>query len=175
MNISLTLDQILGLPDEILRISGIHCEYNGELDKSIYAEYDIKELRFKILSMFKKFKMLKLEFNVPIESNVRLSVNYDLMEGSASKRKSSQIENVVLKNTDNLLWGTSFYKTILEISKILTRDESVYLVDAMFGNKSEDFIAEKLGIVRDTLQSRKRSCLVKLWIKLEPLYNESVE
>lgn len=175
MDISLTLDQILELPKEILRISSIHCEYNAKLDKSLYAEFDIKELRLKILSMFKRFKMLKLEFNIPIESNVKLSVNYELREGSRPKGKTSQVETVVLSNTENLLWGTSFYKTILEISKILTREESVYLVDAMFGNKTENFIAEKLGIVRDTLQPRKRSCLAKLWFKLEPLYDEGVK
>ena len=171
MDISLTLDQILELPIEVLRVSEIHNSYNELLDDSICKQFDTRELKGKITVMFKRFKMLKYQCNIPIESNIKLSVNYDLREGSKPKRANSQVENVVLNSVDNMLWGTTFYNDIIEVSKILTNEESVYLVETFFSNKPEDIVADKLIISRRSLYNVKKSCLVKLWFKLETLYS----
>ena len=173
MDISLTYDEILGLPNEIIRLSSTHSAYNELLDSNISYCYDTRELKGKIAAMFNRFKMLKYKCNIPIESKIKLSISYDVEHSSTSNRVNNQIENIVLKNTDDLLWGTSFYNMIIEVSKVLTEAESSYLVNAFFANKSEEYISEKLLMCRKSLYKVKRSCLVKLWFRLETLYSES--
>ena len=101
MDISLTYDEILGLPNEIIRLSSTHSAYNELLDSNISDCYDTRELKGKIASMFNRFKMLKYKCNIPIESKIKLSISYDIERSSTSNRVNNQIENIVLKNTVN--------------------------------------------------------------------------
>ena len=158
MDISLTYDEILGLPNEIIRLSSTYSDYNEFLDIKISYCYDTRELKGKIASMFNRFKMLKYKCNIPIESKIKLSISYDVEHSSTSNRVNNQIENIVLKNTDDLLWGTSFYNMIIEVSKVLTEAESSYLVNAFFANKSEEYISEKLLMCRKSLLSSRLKC-----------------
>ena len=78
MDISLTYDEILGLPNEIIRLSSTHSAYNELLDSNISYCYDTRELKGKIASMFNRFKMLKYKCNIPIESKIKLSISVNV-------------------------------------------------------------------------------------------------
>lgn len=172
MDFTLTLDKILELPNDILKTSEKYDEYSELLRKKVYDDYDFKELREKIEKKFDKFKDMKYLYNFPVESSIRITPTYQVKEGSTSNSPISKVEQAIVKKVDSQLWMNCFYDSLMKVAAKLTLQEASYLVDSFFSHKSEDIIAEKLGICKMTLQNIKKSCLIKLWIELRTLDEE---
>ena len=169
MNYFMTLDNFLELPKEILKTSEQYDEYSELLRRSIYEQYDAKELKEKIIKKFNRFKDAKYLCIYPIENRIKLTSPYQERIGTPSNSCVSQIEKLVEATGDEEKWAYNFRNVILTVATKLTLQEARYLIDSFFSNKSEDIIAEKLGICRTTLQNVKKSCLVKVWIELKIL------
>lgn len=172
MDFTLTLDKILELPNDILKASEKYNEYSELLRKKVYDDYDFKELRENIEEKFDKFKDAKFLYNFPVESNIRTTPTYQVREGSTSNTPISKVEQAIVKKVDNQIWMNEFYNSLMTVAAKLTLQEAYYLVDSFFSHKSEEIIAEKLGICKMTLQNVKKSCLIKLWIELRTLDEE---
>lgn len=168
----LTLDKILELPNKILKISNEYDDYSERLTESLCDLYDIKKLKPKIVSLFNRFKKVKYFYNFSIESTISITPNYNFDGTLVKNGATSKQEIAVANELDNMLWAARFYNSICIVAKKLTMQEAIYLVSALFGNKSEEIIAERLGVCRKTIQHIKKSCLVKIWQELKPLYEE---
>lgn len=169
MNNALSFDKILDLPNEMLRTAEKYNDYAELLRKKVYQEYDSKTLKDDIMKKIDKYKDTKYLYNYSVESLIKITPKYELKESTTSNTSSSVVENIVTRSVDQHLWIECFYETMLVVAAKLTTQEAIYLVDSFFGNKSEDFIAEKLMVCKMTLQNIKKSCLVKTWIELKTL------
>ncbi len=169
----LTLDKILDLPNEVLKTSKKYDEFSEPLRKSVIDQYNIKEIKEEITKKFNKFKDAKYYYNFQLEQLINLVPDYALKDYETSKSTESSVENIVQKQEDGKIWVSIFYKTLIHVSAKLTLNEAIYLVDSFFRNKSEEFIAERLHICKQTLQGIKMSCLVKVWLELKTL-NDSI-
>lgn len=169
MNNMMTLNHFLELPNECLKRAEQYDEYSELLRKSVYEQYDAKELKEKIIKKFQQFRDAQFLFKYPVELNIRTTPIYQLREGTPTNSYVNQIEMMVEKGFDAELWAYRFRDIVLTVATKLTLQEARYFVDFFFGHKPEDIIAEKLGICRQTLQNIKRSCLVKVWIELKVL------
>ena len=58
------------------------------------------------------------------------------------------------------------------LSLKLTSDEAIYLINTFLAHKSEDDIAEMIGVSKSYLQKIKKSCIVKMWIDLKKFCEE---
>lgn len=155
----------LGLQEEILKISKEH-EYSSLLSKNMIDEYYYLDMKKDIAKVFTKFNDMK--YIVGHSNNYDLSsVSFDTLKVSLSKKNNDKVSNYVMKNVDLEIWTQDFYNTIISLSRSLTMQEGVYLVDALFANRSEEMISEKICVCRKTLQSIKKSCLVKLYLELK--------
>ncbi len=63
----------------------------------------------------------------------------------------------------NTTWGKEFNQTLEQLTNDLTLEEEVYLVEALFKNRPDYFVAEELNLSNDNLQNVKNSCLIKVW------------
>ena len=174
MDYSLTLDKILELPNDILKNAEKYDEYSELLGKIILEDTNIELIKSKVINYFNHFKEIKYLYKFPI-NNIKITSSYEIHEGTRPKKTTSAIEQLVLSRTDEELWAENFYEAIITVSRKLTLQEAIYLVDSFLGNKSDEFISEKIGICRNTLQKVKKSCLVKIWSELKFLDLEDNE
>lgn len=173
MDSTLTLDMIFNLPNEILDTSKKYKEMSEMLSISICNKYDTKELTGKINNMFVIFKNVKYFYNFSVESSIKITPTYQLSEGSRQRSNASQVESIVTREVDSIIWATKFYDTVIFAAKKLTEEEATYLVNSLIKNKSESAIADILGVCTKTVHHIKKSCLIKIWSELEPLENEN--
>ena len=173
MDSTLTLDMIFNLPNEILDTSKKYKEMSEMLSISICNKYDTKELTGKINNMFVRFKNVKYFYNFSVESSIKITPTYQLSEGSGQRSNASQVESIVTREVDSIIWATKFYDTVIFVAKKLTEQEATYLVNSLIKNKSESAIAEILGVCPRTIHHIKKSCLIKVWAELEPLEDEN--
>jgi len=169
MDSLLTLDMILELPNEMLKNAEKYNDYSELLRKDIWEQYDLEYLKDYISERFTHFKDLKYLCNYSFANESKMTANYNFDELKGQRTFNSQLENNVNKNIDNQLWMSQFYNILIIVSSKLTLDEVKYLIYHYFSNKSEDFIAEKIGYSKVTLQNIKKSCLIKLYNELNAL------
>ena len=118
-------------------------------------------------------KNVKYFYNFSVESSIKITPTYQLSEGSRQRSNASQVESIVTREVDSIIWATRFYDTIIFAAKKLTEEEATYLVNSLIKNKSESAIADILGVCTKTVHHIKKSCLIKIWSELEPLENEN--
>lgn len=99
--------------------------------------------------------------------NCKITSEYELKENMRVNTINDQVGDLVAKSLDEQIWATQFYHCMLNISKKLTYQEIIYLVDIFFRRKTEESVCEKLSICRNTLRRVRGSCIVKMWIELE--------
>lgn len=101
---------------------------------------------------------------------------YDIISNKESftqRSTTSQIENAVQRYIDKQMLTTDIYYSIMKVSYKLTNDEVVYLINTFLIHKSEEDIAEIIGISRTHLQKIKKSCIVKMWVDLKQYCEEN--
>ena len=168
MNDIVTLDQLLNISKKISNNVEQNKIYNILLDENICNNYDIIEIKKKLQSLFTSFKSARYLYEFPVECSISISANYEEKLGSFTQRNNiSKIEQAIQKYTDKQLHTTNVYNTIMILSLKLTGDESIYLINTFLAHKSEDDIAEMIGVSKSYLQKIKKSCIVKMWIDLK--------
>lgn len=173
MNDIVTLEQLLNISKSISNYVEQNKMYNILLDENICNNYDIIEIKKKLQSLFTSFKSARYLYEFPVECSISISANYEEKLGSFTQRNNiSKIEQAIQKYTDKQLHTTNVYNTIMILSLKLTGDESIYLINTFLAHKSEDDIAEMIGVSKSYLQKIKKSCIVKMWIDLKKYCEE---
>lgn len=167
-----TLNQLLDISNAITLNAQKHIEYNQLLDESICNSYDILENKKKLQELFAKFKSARYLYDFPIENNIRTTPVYEERIGFSQRTATSQVENAVVKHLDEMIYTTDIYNSLMKASYKLTGDEVIYLINTFLIHKSEDDIAELIGISKTYLQKIKKSCIVKMWVDLKKYCSE---
>lgn len=167
-----TLNQLLNISNVIQENATKNAEFNVLLDEFICGQYDIINIKSKLEGLFSSFKSARYLYDFPLEENVSISSNYEYKVSFTQRLPVSQIENAVQRYVDKKILTTDIYYSLVKISYKLTYDEVVYLINKFLTNRSEDDIAEIIGISRTYLQKIKKSCIVKMWIDLKKFCDE---
>jgi len=171
MDLTLTYNELLNFPDEFLKESSKYYEVSELISKSECDKYDTKELREKVEARFKKFKDAKYIYKYPNEKYYQpITPNYQIRESMTTRNISNSRTGKIDSIMDKQVWVTKLYYSLMDtVTTKLTKQEAVYLIDSFFKNVSEEIIADKLSVCKQTLQKIKKSCLVKVWIEMEAL------
>ena len=161
-----TFEQLVNICDAIKENVKIKSNQNELLSEEILNYYDILNERKKLLKLFENFKSARYLYKFPISDTIRINPIYESKEICFQKSSKSQIENAVEKYVDKQILTTEIYNSILNVSNRLTNSECVYLINTFLQHRSEESIAEIIGISKTYLQRIKKSCIVKMWIEL---------
>lgn len=173
MNNVVTLNQLLNVGNAIQDNATKNEQYNELLDDYICKQYDIISNNEKLEKLFSSFKSARYLYDFPLEENVSISPSYEYKESFTQRSTTSQIENAVQRYIDKQMLTTDIYYSIMKVSYKLTNDEVVYLINTFLIHKSEEDIAEIIGISRTHLQKIKKSCIVKMWVDLKQYCEEN--
>ena len=170
MKEEVTLDMILELPKKILEKAEQYGDYSELLPKEVYEKYDLVEVRSDVSRIFKHFNVIKYLYSYSSEEyNIKITPTYEPREGTISNKISDSVGDMVTKKVDNQIWIVKFYNSIMNVALKMTDKEAFYIVCTYFANKSEEYVSDRLGICRNTLQKIKKSSLVKTWVELHEL------
>jgi len=177
MDLSLTFDKLLSFPEDFIKASNKYCDLTEPLSARECNKYKLKELRSTIDKQIQLFKDTKYLYKYPNEIYyVPITPNYQPKEVMMPRKLSSKQEDKIDPIVNRQIWATHLYYSFMEsLSTKLTRQECVYFIESYFKKHSEDDIASKLSICKDTLQRVKKSCLIKVYIEvnaLEDYYEE---
>ena len=167
-----TLNQLLNINDTIKTNAKEQEDCNQLLDEFICNSYDILENKQKLLKLFSRFKSARYLYDFPIEDQIKTTTSYNDQIVFTQRSNTSQVENAVQKYCDEQIHTTNVYYSILKVSYKLTGDEVIYLINTFLTHKSEDDIAEIIGISKTYLQKIKKSCIVKMWVDLKQYCKE---
>ena len=157
----ITLEMIFNLPQKILNNSKEYQENAILLRKEIYNKFDVKKLKQNIIKGFDRYSNVTYLYRFP---NYIINTEYELKENMQVNKIIDQVGDLVSKSLDEQIWATQFYYSLLDISKKLTYQETIF-----FRRKTEESVHEKLAICRNTLRGVRGSCVVKMWTELENL------
>lgn len=158
-----TLNQLLDIVKTVTNNAKIQNDYNQLIDEYICNRYNILDYKKKLCELFSKFKSAKYLYKFPIEENIKTTPIYEERLGFTQRSTSSQVDSEVEHYIDKMLFTTEIYNTLIKVSYKLTIGEAIYLVNTFLTHKSEDDIAEIIGISKTYLQKIKKSCIVKMW------------
>lgn len=167
MNNTITLDKLLSIDSDLLDITRKYENQNYLLNDLDCSAYDLNKIKIQLKNLFLKFKNAKYLNKFPIENNVSLTPTYDVKISSSQRSTISQVDKAVMNYLDKQIWVSEVYDSLLILASKLTKSEAVYLIYTFLSYKSEEIIAEKLGICKTSLQRVKKSCLVKMYVELE--------
>ncbi len=163
----LSFDDFLNLPKQILLTAQEHDEYASLLSETFIHQYYQKKMKQEIYRSVEKFKDAKYFYSCDSDYSPSYSMDASLFRKKGEV--ADPVGNYVSHLVDDSWWVEQFYQCICKVACKLTMQEAIYFVDTFFGERSEEFISEKLGICRVTLQKIKKSCIVKLWLELKGL------
>lgn len=168
----ITLNQLLNVSNSITLNASQNKEYNQLLDEAICNRYNIIDNKKRLQDLFAKFKSARYLYDFPVEENIKINPNYEFHDSFTQRSTTSQVENAVSRYIDKQLLTTDIYNTLMKVSYKLTEDEVIYLINTFLTHKSEEDIAEILGISKTYLQKIKKSCIVKMWVDLKKYCKE---
>ncbi len=161
-----TLNELMNISDYIKDISKENEKYNELIDEKICDQYNTVYIKNRLIDLFSDFKSARYLYNFPIGESIKTTSNYEIDESFHQRNNVSQVEEAIKKHIDKQLLTTDIYNSILKVSYKITGDEVVYLINTFLMRKSEEDIAEIIGISKTYLQKIKKSCLVKMWTDL---------
>ena len=169
MELYLTFNKLVELPDRILEQTKEYGDIIDYLSPMEMSHYDYKDALDTITYLVSKFKDAKFKYNFPVENSIKINASIGI--NINRKNLSDKVGDIVASRIDNQLWVKQLYCALLEAAPKLNRKEAIYFVNSFFKNISEENIAEILNMSRLTLRNKvKKSCIIKLWIELEPLF-----
>ena len=167
-----TLNQLINISDYIKEIADQNKQHNELLSEEVCNSYDTSYIRNNLLELFNRFKSARYLYEFPLDSSIKLTPTYSF-DGSCHQLSNvSQVEQIIEKHIDKQLLTTNIYFSIIKVSYKLSNEEVIYLINTFFTHKSEEDIANIIGISKTYLQKIKKSCLVKMWVDLEKYCNE---
>lgn len=167
-----TLNQLLNIKDLIADNSKSYSDDNELLEDYVLGQYDTIHIREKLLKLFADFKSARYLYDFPLDENIKITSSTNNHEVFTQKDTTSHIEKAIEKYIDKQLLTTDIYNSIIKVSYKLTNDEVLYLTYTFLTYKSEEYIAELIGISKSYLQKIKKSCLIKLWTELKKYCKE---
>lgn len=167
----ISIDKIFHLPEEILEVSKNNV-YQTLFPTDEIHNCNFGKIRKAIIQKIEKFSAESFYYNMPVETLVNISPSYEFKEGFIPRGVSKPTENVALRIVMAQKYVNNFYYTMLKISQIINPSEAIYLVEGLFGKKSEEKIAESLNISPTSLRKIKKSCLFKMWLEFAKLDDE---
>jgi len=132
----LSLELLLNLPKEILRISEEYDEYSGLIKREYFSNYDFIYMKEEINKQIDKYKNAKYFYRYPDEYNIKVTPTYELRESAFTQSVSNPIEKLIGSRVDDEIWTTDFYKKIINVSVKLTLQEAIYFVDSFFADRA---------------------------------------
>lgn len=171
MNNVVTLNQLINVSSLIQENVTKNQQFNELLNDYICKKYDLVNIREELEKLFYSFKSARYLYDFPLEDSISISPTYEYKEGFTQRSTVSQIENAVQRYIDKKIETTNIYNSLIKVSYKLTSDECLYLINTFLTHKSEEDIAEIIGISRTYLQKIKNSCIVKMWVDLEQYCN----
>lgn len=173
MNDIVSLNQLTNLSKDIIINAESNAEINDLIDEIVCNKFDVIDNKEKLLTLFKSFKSARYLYDFPVEDSINITNCLDPNKVSFGVPATvSQLETAVTNYVDEQILTTNVYKSIIKLSYKLTGDEATYLINAFLKRKSEEEIAEIIGISKTYLQKIKRSCVVKMWIDLKKYCKE---
>lgn len=170
MDLDLTFEQLVEFPNQIIEQTRKYGEVLDYLSKEEMNKYDYKMILEKITNSMAKFKDAKFKYKFPLEDSISIPSSVGIK--IPSKKISDKVGDAVSNYVDKQLWVKQIYYALLKAAPKLNRTEAIYFVDSFFKGYSEEVISEKLRMNRVTLRNKvKKSCIIKLWIELEPLFS----
>lgn len=166
MNGIVTLNELLNINDAIEKMAEKNIESNELLTERICEQYDIVDIKKKLTNLFIDFRSARYLYNFPVSDSIRTTPVYQKDESFHQRSNVSQVENAVARYVDKQILTTNIYHSILSVSSKFIDEEVIYMINAFLVRKSEEDIAEILGISKTYLQRYKKSCLVKMWTEL---------
>lgn len=160
----LTVEKLLALPNDILRITQEN-KYINLLSKETIDKFYHQEMKKELMDYMQRFNDLKYLYTSSKDYSLK-SVSYTNENKTKNKSNKSVVEEFVSKKVDNEKFVEKVYNHLISLSHKLNFDEQKYFVETFFKNESEESISEKLGICRKTLQNIKKSCLVKMYLEI---------
>lgn len=167
-----TLNQLLNISNTIKDNSSTNKQFNEILDAYVCNQYDIVDIKDRLDKLFSSFKSARYLYDFPLEDSVNISPNYDYKERFTQRSTESKVENAIQRYIDRQIEITNIYYSLMKVSYKLTGDEVIYLENTFLTRRSEEDVAELIGISRTYLQKIKKSCLVKMWVDLKQYCDE---
>lgn len=161
-----TINELININDAIESIAKKNIELNELLNDRICNQYDIVDIKKKLTDLFTTFRSARYLYNFPVSDSIRTTPIYEKDESFHQRNNVSQVENAVSRYVDKQILTTNIYNSILNVSSKLVDDEVIYMINTFLLRKSEEDIADILGISKTYLQKAKKSCLVKMWTDL---------
>lgn len=172
MDNTLIMEKVLNVGSEMTKI--VLTENQNELlSELFYSNGEIIGFKKRMSRLFKIFKDTR--YVLPPTSTTKVSTNYEYNPAGPRISNSSKVEEAVTKYLDRQTFAQNVYESLIHLSTKLTVEENVYLINTFLTHKSEEDIAEIIGISKTYLQKIKRSCIVKMWIDLEMYCKEENE
>ena len=161
-----TLNELINISDYIKEVSDKNKQYNELIDEKICDRYDITDIKNQLIDLINRFKSARYLYEFPISNSIKITPTYERDESSHQRSNISKVEQAIEKQIDKQLLTTDIYNSIIKVSYKLIDAEVVYLINTFLTHKSEEDIAEIIGISKTYLQKIKKSCLVKMWTDL---------
>ncbi len=167
MDYIVTQNELLNINKTIITNADTFKDSNTLLDDYVVKKFNVLDERRILLMLFADFKSARYLYDFPVDTNISITPTYEEKVGSTQRKVVSQVENAIEKYVDRQLLTTDIYSSILKVSFKLTEEEVVYLINTFLVYKSEEDIAEIIGVSKAYLQKIKKSCIVKMWVELE--------
>ena len=162
-----TLNELINISDYIKKVAEKNKQQNELLSEQVCNSYDTSYIRSNLLELFNKFKSAKYLYEFPLDSSIKLTPSYTLDEACHQLSNVSQVEQIIENHIDKQLLTTNIYNSIIKVSYKLSNEEVIYFINTFISRKSEEDIANIIGISKTYLQKIKKSCLIKMWVDLK--------
>lgn len=139
---------------------------------NVINSYDIKEIKGKVSEYFRILNDVKYLIDTDVDC-LKAPIFYDEKVSGSKKGHQDLILDAVIKREDMLRWASDILAASISLSKKLNQREATYIVDSFINHLSEEAISEKLYISRKTLQTLKKSALIKTYIEFKKVRDMS--
>lgn len=132
------------------------------LSNSIISIYDLIKTKMNVDDMVDNYLRLQYRYiNIPMP---RITTSYEIRYGSYVPTKSDPVGNYVARKFDTSDEVEEFYSEMVYVYDRMNQEEKLFFTEHLLNKKSEEYVAEKLGMSRKGLRPIKYSCIIKLAI-----------
>ena len=135
-----TLNELINISDYIKSTSATNEEYNELIDEKICDQYDITDIKNKLVELINKFKSARYLYEFPIGESIKVTPTYERDESFHQRNNVSQVEKAIERKVDKQLLMTDIYNSIIKVSYKLSNSEVIYLINTFLTHKSEESI-----------------------------------
>ena len=135
---------------------------NFMLSNSIINLYDYDKTRENVNCMIDNY--LKLQYKYINIQTPKITTNYEVRYECYVPKKTDPVGRYIERKFDAYNEVEEFYGEMTDVFARMNKDEKVFFTENLLNKKSEEYVAEKLGISRKGLKPIKYSCVIKLAI-----------